>query len=140
MSETDAKVPGKCRYCGKAIKRIDNLRRHEKETCELARILCVCGKKWRKSSLFRHLKTFGCENTANPEEISIVESSAQQVQNSNSGGVNTKTYKLNIEVRITENDDGTIGFNYDAIEIGGNQMVLVPASSLSLVNTVSAGK
>lgn len=45
---------GECRYCSKKIKRKDNLRRHEAETCQKSRITCECGIKLRKSSLARH--------------------------------------------------------------------------------------
>lgn len=46
---------------------------------------------------------------------------------------NTTCYEIQTKLRVTKNDDGTIIYNHDKIEIDGIQMVLVPASTFDTI-------
>lgn len=153
-------IPGKCRYCFKTISRKDNLRRHENETCNKIRVLCECGKKIRKSSLSRHLQKYCSSKTIELQEVQA-DANEQQLQTNempqefqpilycntdeqHAQDGNTVRFKIQTELSVTKNDDGTIVYSHEPIEIDGIQMVLVPASSLetneSTENESSNGK
>lgn len=118
-------APGKCRYCGKIIRRKDNLRRHELQTCQKNRILCKCGKEIRKSSLSRHLNKYDCLKSSmempNVNNTNLSEPNTQ----------NTRSYKIETELHVTTTENGTIIYKHDLISIDGCQMMLVPASTFN---------
>lgn len=61
------------------------------------------------------------------ENESMANSNEQHAQDGN-----TTCYEIQTNLRMRKNDDGTISYSHDRIEVDGIQMVLVPASALEL--------
>lgn len=115
-------TPGQCRYCGKKIKRKDNLRTHEQQTCQKDKILCVCGKLIRKSSLSRHTNKYKCN-----EATHVPENDVEPTQSA------SYTLKITTEVSIT-NNDGVMTYQHEPIFINGVEMLIVPAVSVNITS------
>lgn len=107
--------------------------------------------KIRKSSLSRHLQKcdWYCKTNEIPPETEIDKSGQQQAQlnetpqesidkiseqhDNTIQDDNTTCVKIQIEIRVIKNDDGTTVYNQDPIEINGVPMILVPVSSVETI-------
>lgn len=57
------------------------------------------------------------ETSERPETTGVMTSNAP----------NTKRFQIIVELIVTQNEDGTITFTHDPIEIEGNSLVIAPA-------------